>query len=145
MKDYRLFDISDFVIDDDFIRWVNEGKKADNDFWNNWLAAHPGKYMVVAEARKILESLRTEELDISAEERENEINRLLLTISGKDSSEVLMETRNIARSISISRRKWWYVAAAIFIGVVGTTGYIFQNKIKGQNNLPMVWLRHQST
>ena len=81
MKDYRLFDISDFVIDDDFIRWVIEGKKADDDFWNNWLSEHPDKHMVVAEARKILESLKTEELVISADERENEINRLLQTIS----------------------------------------------------------------
>jgi len=57
MKDYRLFDLSDFVLDDDFIRWVNEGSKADDDFWNNWLALNPDKYMIVAEATKILESL----------------------------------------------------------------------------------------
>ena len=45
MKDYRLFDISDFVIDEDFIRWVHRGK-ADDDFWNHWLKQNPGKHMV---------------------------------------------------------------------------------------------------
>jgi len=32
MKDFRLFDVSDFVMDEDFFRWVNEGSKTDNDF-----------------------------------------------------------------------------------------------------------------
>ena len=67
MKDYRLFDISDFVLDDDFIRWVNEGRKDDDEFWSNWLALNPDKYMVVAEARKILESIRTDEVAINAD------------------------------------------------------------------------------
>ncbi len=131
MKDYRLFDIPDFVIDDDFIRWVNEGKKADNDFWNNWLSMHPDKYMIVAEARKILESIRTEELIISTEERENEINRLLLTIGGKGSSDVVSELPSPARTISISKRRWWYAAAAVVIGVVVITGSIRQKHDKG--------------
>ena len=125
MKDYRLFDISDFALDDDFIRWVNEGKKADNDFWNNWLALNPDKYMVVAEARKILESIRTDELAISDDERESEINRLLVTISGKGKSDEVLEQQSQVRSISISKKKWWYAAAAILVGVVGIAGYTF--------------------
>ena len=31
MKDFRLFDIYDFLMDEDFIRWVKEGRKADNE------------------------------------------------------------------------------------------------------------------
>jgi len=132
MKDYRLFDISDFALDDDFIRWVNEGKKADSDFWNHWLSLNPDKYMVVAEARKILESIRTEEVPINADERENEINRLLVTISGRVSSQgEVVESLPRPRSVSILKRTWWYAAAAIFIGVVITTGYIFQKHEKG--------------
>jgi transmembrane sensor len=126
MKDYRLFDISDFVIDEDFIRWVLQGTKADNDFWNHWLAVNPDKYMVVAEARKILESIRTEERIISTEERENEINKLLLTINEKDGGRKFTQLPLISRSVSISRKTWWYAAAAILIGVVGITGYALQ-------------------
>jgi transmembrane sensor len=125
MKDYRLFDISDFVIDDDFIRWVIEEKKADNDFWNNWLSEHPDKYMVVAEARKIVETFKTEELGIRADERENEINKLLLTISEKAGT---VSTH----TIPISQKRWWYAAAAILIGVVGIAGYFFQKQKQGQ-------------
>jgi len=126
MKDYRLFDISDFVIDDDFIRWVIEGKKADNEFWDNWLKEHPDKYMIVAEARKILESLRTEEPIISDEERENEINRLLHTISERTETVEPAESIPSDHSISSSKRRWWWAAAAVLIGVAVIAGYTFQ-------------------
>ena len=128
MKDYRLFDISDFVIDDDFIRWVIEEKKSDNNFWNNWLSEHPDKYMVVAEARKILESLKTEEQVIDADERENEINRLLLTISEKAGTVEFKDASPSRHTISISKRRWWYAAAAVLVGVVGISGYIIWQK-----------------
>ena len=131
MKDYRLFDISDFVLDDDFIRWVIEGKKADSEFWNNWLAVNPDKYMVVAEARKILESIRPEELVINADERENEIERLLMTVREKDGSDEVTESVAPIHTVSISKRRRWYVAAAVLIGLVGITGYILQKRGKG--------------
>ena len=130
MKDYRLFDIADFAIDDDFIRWVMEGKKTDDDFWNNWLADNPDKHMVVAEARKIVESLKTEELLISADEKENEINRLLLTISESNDTTESAEVHPKRRTVAGSKRRWWYAAAAIVIGVVAMAGYIFQNRDK---------------
>ena len=131
MKDYRLFDISDFVIDDDFIRWVIEGKKSDDDFWNNWLSEHPDKHMVVAEARKILESLKTEEQLISGDERENEIKRLLQTISEETDAVGFTESSPSGQRISILRRRWWFAAAAVLIGVVAIAGYVFQNQDKG--------------
>ncbi len=131
MKDYRLFDISDFVIDDDFIRWVIEGKKADDDFWNNWLSEHPDKHMVVAEARKILESLKTEERVISDDERENEIKSLLQTISEETHTVGFTESSPFGQRISLSRRRWWFAAAAVLIGAVVIAGYVFQYQDKG--------------
>jgi hypothetical protein len=131
MKDYRLFDISDFVLDEDFIRWVNEAKRADNDFWNNWLSVNQDKYMIVAEARKILESIRIEELVITVEERENEINRLLVTINEEGSSDEVVGPRPPGRLATLPKKIWWYVAASILIVVVGITGYILQNDDKG--------------
>ncbi len=130
MKDYRLFDIADFAIDDDFIRWVIEGKKADEDFWNSWLSENPDKHMAVAEARKIVESVRTEELVIGGDEKENEINRLLLTINEKNDTAEFTPAHRSGRTVSISKRRWRYAAAAIVIGVVAIAGYKFQNKDK---------------
>jgi len=130
MKDYRLFDISDFVLDDDFIRWVNNPKKADDDFWNDWLSANPDKYMLIAEARKILESFRTEELMISEQERETEINKLLHTITEGNIPDEMPEPRIPARVVSVSKKRWWFAAAAIVIGLVVTTGYFLRSEHK---------------
>ena len=58
MKDFRLYDIMDFVMDEDFIRWVQEKRPEDEVYWNNWLKSYPEKHLLVAEARRILESVR---------------------------------------------------------------------------------------
>ena len=80
MKDFRLFNISDFVMAEDFIRWVHKKRKVDNDFCDNWLSQNPGKYMAMAEARRILESIGKEQKVISEAEKQHEIERLMQTI-----------------------------------------------------------------
>jgi len=119
MKDFRLFDISDFVMDEDFIRWVHEKNKTDNDFWNDWLRQNQDKYMAVAEARRILESIGTEQNVISDDERQQEIDRLLNTIRGhgqKSGHEAQ------ARVVKISK-KWWYAAATLLFALLSTATY----------------------
>ena len=81
MKDFRLFDISGFVMDEDFIRWVHKKRKVDNDFWDNWLSRNPGKYMEVVQARRIVNSIRTERKVIIEDEKQHEIERLMRTIN----------------------------------------------------------------
>jgi transmembrane sensor len=139
MKDFRLFDISDFVMDDDFIRWVSQGKKADNDFWKNWLSQHPDKHMIVAEARRLLEFIGTEERVSSEIEKQSEISRLLLTIREQhyEIQSQVSETRT--RVISLSR-KWWYAAAIVIIASVGI--YFFGNRHKGSEQYAYVVVTH---
>jgi len=128
MRDFRLFDISDFVMDEDFIRWVNKGDKADNAFWENWLNQNPDKCMAVAEARRILESIGKERKVISEVEKRGEIERLLTTIRG---SAEKPEVKGRVRAIS---KKWWYAVAAVFIGVVCVSIYFLEktNDAPGQ-------------
>jgi transmembrane sensor len=114
MKEYRLFDISDFVMDEDFIRWVNRKEKVDNDFWNNWLRQHPDKHMVVAEARRILESIGTEQKTIPGQEIQAEIDRLLHTIKEQEQLPAITP-----RNTSV--RKWWYATAAIIVLALAAT------------------------
>ncbi|MEP7375682.1 MAG: FecR domain-containing protein [Chitinophagaceae bacterium] len=117
MKDFRLFDISDFVMDEDFIRWVHEKNKADNDFWEDWLSQNQDKYMAVAEARRILESIGTEQNIISEEEKQREIEKLMRTIrAGNEKPD------QQTRVISISK-KWWYIAATVLFAILSTSIY----------------------
>lgn len=126
MKDFRLFDISDFVMDEDFIRWVNEKKKADNVFWENWLNQHPGKHMIVAEARRILESIGTEQRVINDTEKKQEIAKLMRTIRDN-----VQEPEVKARVVSISK-KWWFAAAGVLLAVAGTASYFLLQTKKSE-------------
>jgi len=124
MKDFRLFNVYDFLMDDDFIRWVRLRRKEDTEFWNQWLAQHPGKHMVIAEAKSILETLIADETVLSEAEKETEIQRLLFTIKSEPVAEQEVPVRRLN-----PMRKAWYIAASFFIILaVGTGYYLLQTK-----------------
>jgi transmembrane sensor len=111
MKDFRLYDIMDFVMDEDFIRWVQEKRADDEAFWNNWLKSYPQKHLLVAEARRILESIRIEQKTFTPEEIDLEAGRLLQTISGQS-----LQHRPRATVRRISRQQW--MIAAVLAGII---------------------------
>jgi ferric-dicitrate binding protein FerR (iron transport regulator) len=122
MKDFRLYDITDFVMDEDFIRWVHEKRSEDETFWNNWLRQHPEKHLVVAEARRIIESIQIEPLHIPEQAVEQEIDKLLQTISTQPA------ISNPPRRVVKMRLTWWYAAALILLS--GTAIWHFSIKPK---------------
>ncbi len=123
MKDFRLFDISDFVMDEDFIRWVHKKNEADNEFWESWLNQNPDKFMAVAEARRILESIgsESEQTPLNAEEKQHEINRLMNTIRAQSGESV--EQPRI-----VSVKKWQVAAAAVLVLVASTLTYFLMKQ-----------------
>jgi transmembrane sensor len=112
MKDFRLYDISDFVIDEDFIRWVHEQREEDNLFWNTWLQQHPDKHLVIAAARRVVESIQFKQTPIDEQEVDQEIDRLLHTINTQP---IPAEPR---KGVIVSYT-WWYAAAAILLCTTG--------------------------
>jgi ferric-dicitrate binding protein FerR (iron transport regulator) len=121
MKDFRLFDIYDFLMDDDFIRWVREGQNEDNEFWNNWLAQHPDKHLTILEAKRVLQTLGPRQAAVDDREKEIEVQKLLDTIGGQP----VAKTETPVLLIS-PYRKWWYAAAVLFMALAATvSGLIF--------------------
>ncbi|MGK2863804.1 MAG: FecR family protein [Chitinophagaceae bacterium] len=124
MKDYSLYDVTDFVMDEDFIRWVKENKKTDNDFWHSWLSRNEDKYLEVAEARRILEFIGTKKNVLSQDEKMHEVEKLMHSIQN-------LEQKPEGRSTSVFTlyKKWWMAAAmAILIG--GSLTYFVGGKKK---------------
>ncbi|HMI62948.1 MAG TPA: hypothetical protein VK518_18650, partial [Puia sp.] len=80
MKDFRLYDIADFVMDEDFIRWVQRKDPIDNQFWENWLEENPSRHLIIAEARQIVEFIQLEQEPIPAADIQVEVAQLLATI-----------------------------------------------------------------
>ena len=120
MKDFRLYDISDFVIDEDFIRWVHEQREEDNLFWSAWLQQHPDKHLVIASARRIVEAIQFQQSDLNGQEVELEVQRLLQTIS----TQQIIPEPETGKIISF---KWWYVAAALLFCITGGWYFFFRN------------------
>lgn len=130
MKDFRLFDITDFVMDEDFVRWVYERRPEDEAAWRAWLTRNPDKHLVVAEARNILESIYIALPAITAQEIQQETDRLLQTIHQQPVPKPAKVTRMKART--------WYAAAAILIACI-TGGLYFFSNTKANNKEPFTW------
>jgi len=118
MKDFRLFDIYDFLTDDDFIRWVQEDRREDNEFWNSWLAQHPDKHLTIEEARRILQTLAPRKAAVDDLVKEMEVKKLLDTIGAQPVDQPEPQVLHIS-----GYKKWWYAAAVFFIAVAGAISY----------------------
>lgn len=122
MKNYHLYDVMDFVFDEDFIRWVNEKDPADEILWNNWLEQYPEKHLAVAEARQILQTIRIGTIPVKSTEIKKEVSRLLETVHEKKKS---------ASSRIIWIKKWRLVAAIIILMGVGALTGVLINRQSG--------------
>ena len=124
MKDFRMFDVADFVLDEDFIRWVHENSPETAAFWENWLSRNPDKHLVIAEARRILESINIERQTISSGEIEQETAQLLSTIR-----EQPVQQEQPAPLLPVFS-KWWYAAAAaVLVSIIGLSYLLLQKSI----------------
>ena len=125
MKDFSLFEIADFVMDEDFIRWVNARNRADDNFWENWLRRHPHKHLIVAEARRILESIGSEQARVPDAVVDREIDKLMQAIN------LPAELPPAPAPIRTMVRVWKYAAAAVIIfAVLGIATLIFTREQK---------------
>jgi transmembrane sensor len=124
MKKYHLFDIADFVMDEDFIRWVNQQGREDNDYWEHWLRLHPHKHLVVAEARRILESIGADQGFVPPSVIDKEVTRLLLAIgAGNETAAAPVPARKFLF-------QWKYAAAVL--GVVLVLGAVMLYNVRGK-------------
>jgi ferric-dicitrate binding protein FerR (iron transport regulator) len=105
MKDFRLYQVADFAMDEDFIRWVQAPDEADSQFWQQWLEQNPAKQLVVAEARSMVTSVHLQAPFIPAAVIEAEINKLLLHIRE--------EKRVPVKPVFAITKTGWYAAACL--------------------------------
>lgn len=118
MRDYQAYTLIDLMLDEGFIRWVQEQRPADQVFWEKWLRTYPEKKPLVMEARRILESVDIRQKYIPTEEVQQETARLLKAIGA---APVKDRTPSITRPFL--RRLW--PAAAVIIFVIGAATWLY--------------------
>lgn len=122
MKDFRLYDIHDFLLDEDFIRWARLRNHEDCEFWDKWLNKNPDKHFIIAEAKGILENLGNGEDLISDRERERNIRELLVII-GKTS---MPAPDGFLLGKLTKRAKGIMLAAAVLLSLAIGSWFFFQ-------------------
>lgn len=56
--DYQNYNVTDFITDEDFFRWVLYPNESSNRFWAEWLKEHPHKCKEIEEARWYIFNIR---------------------------------------------------------------------------------------
>jgi transmembrane sensor len=112
VPDYTAFSVTDFVLDDSFVRWVKNPSEEDRSFWDNWVLQNPDKGKTVAEARMLVSSIRFGE-DFNTPEN---IEQTWDVLSAR-----FEDQRQPARSVIFNARFLMRFAAAIsLIGLVAS-------------------------
>jgi transmembrane sensor len=125
MKDFRLYDITDFVMDEDFIRWVHGNSHTDNLFWSNWLMLNPTKHLILAEARDIVESIKLKQKTIDPREVKIEIEKVLRTIRDLEKKDQPQR-----RPVFLHGKGFRAAAVILLLAVAGTLLFPSRNEDK---------------
>ena len=60
-QDYTKYDAMELAADAWFIQWIVEGDPEANQFWQDWLKAHPDRQAIVDEARLLVKAISFKE------------------------------------------------------------------------------------
>lgn len=136
-KKHKRYSISDFIQDEDFIRWVKKPKKEDEVYWNTFLLSHSSKRQEIEEAKAIVEVIikTPAHHKLSAEEKAEMLSNMRQQVFKKQN----------LKAPRISRRFWVLVAAAIILLFgVGTWTWVFPNKIAKKITVATTYSQQQS-
>lgn len=115
MKNYRQFDVMDFVQDEAFGRWA-EGRASatEETFWRQWLLENKDKRETIGQATLTVRALRVKEVPLPAETLRHEVQRILSAV----------QQEPVVRPLPQPRRLWWLAAAASVL-LIGISGWLF--------------------
>lgn len=115
----NFFSVEDIIADESFQGWyfgTNIAKAAE---WEAFMRVNPQIAPLVAEARKVMDSLPAREKDVPQAQHVAAEKRLLNQIAGSDDAN--------RRVISIKRRSNWYWAAAAILILAVSGTLLWQN------------------
>lgn len=112
MKDYRSYNLQDFLLDESFRAWVQGDDSNDVSFWYSFLEHYPEKTSQINQAERIIRAVGKGNHTISEKDIRAEVESLLDIVS--------LETQPIENTESTPKNrfrsyKWlpWLVAACI--------------------------------
>lgn len=132
MNNYELYEIEDFLKDNFFVEWVLVPQQQHEEFWAQWIVAHPHRLDKVERARQILRSLKI--VPSRASLSANDLSAIIASINNSITEKKEPGTERTSRKKFVISPKQWFRVAAIFIIIAGA-GVLFymmqQPGIKG--------------
>ncbi len=132
---YLTYKVADFVLDREFRKWVLNPDRESNQFWQEWLDAHPEKTEVIAEAVAIVKQLPSDNQKLTDQEKEELIRRIEFSLNnpgktaateGEDNL-IPLNAQSIVEKRSHRRSKnpviFWVKIAAVLM-LIMTVGYV---------------------
>ncbi|HYG37998.1 MAG TPA: FecR domain-containing protein [Cytophagales bacterium] len=123
---YLNYSVEDFVLDEDFKKWVKNPTQAQTSFWSEWIKANPGKSEMVESARVIVLSLSIDKDDPFPEELKELWGRI-------EESNTIHDSKENSRIFKISPSVFYRIAAS-FVGFVVISALLYYS-VGGLNNL----------
>ncbi len=152
--DYLKYKVEDFVLDQEFRKWVFTPDTGSNIFWEQWIASHPEKLDTVQSARDLLLSTGFKSYNPSEEFEDqvwDHIIRGIDTAIAEEKKVVPLSPESIiakhqnANSYGVNIR-WLYTGiAASLVLLITTLGYIYQAPLTGNpTTSELAWVTKQN-
>ncbi len=88
MKNYNEYTVFDYLIDDDFVKWVKNGTENRSLFWEDHLSTYPYQAEKLAQAKAILQQLQFKDLGLSDKEAQQLLIKIERNIREKNKDKV---------------------------------------------------------
>jgi transmembrane sensor len=106
MKDYKNYNLEDFLLDDSFKNWVLGKDISASTRWENIGDQYPEKQVVISQARDLILTWTRQQSALTQNEIESQITRILKSTGSKKT----------ALNTGI-RWKWWSAAASMVLAL----------------------------
>ncbi|MFA6083866.1 FecR family protein [Mucilaginibacter sp.] len=121
MTDYAKYEVEDFMTDDFFIEWVIGGSVESNQFWEEWLAIHPDRGLIVTKAGQLIRSM-------AFKPNEEQLSSAEIRSMAEQLGAYAMNGKTRVYSMRPFKRSWLGYAAAIISIFICITLLFTQNK-----------------
>lgn len=129
---YADYTVEDFLLDEQFRKWIVNPDRDDNMFWENWLKNNPEKSKDLTEARNILLNLSIKDYKLTSEERDeiwNGIQEKCDTddVNTAETKVIPISAQSILKRSETAKKpdfQWLRIAAIFLVLVVGASVFL---------------------
>ncbi|KAB7531506.1 DUF4974 domain-containing protein [Flagellimonas olearia] len=118
---YSSYSETDFLLDEYFQKWVLNPDPMTQSFWENWILNHPEKMDEVKSAANLLRLMNYKDDDVLKEDELDMIWQNIINKRKESGKNQFFTNRE-----SYLNKKYVLKIAAVFIGLVASTLFVFQ-------------------